>query len=388
MDDESTDAAHVCEDVERYTSLFTHHPHASYSVDRLGYYTDANPVSLALTGLSLEEFKRTHFSDVVHAEDVHIIQDAFELALAGEPNLAEARVVHTDGQVFDIRCTLIPLVVRGEVVGVHGVTEDITDARKVLRDLEDLNHQLEEANAAKALFLANVSHEVRTPLTSILAAGEILKGDATDPEATRLVDVVHRNSERLLHLMNDILDFSQLAANRVTLRSRPFEVRESIEGVAEWAVPLARSRGLTTSFVVDDSVPVTLVGDARRVEQVITNLVQNAIDFTERGGIEMQVSCRTAAPDPCDDCDAWVEFRVTDTGIGVAQDRLPDLFDAFTQDNPDDMRSYRGVGLGLAICRDLAALMGGQLHATSEVGVGSVFTFSVPVGPCSRGVSP
>ena len=134
---------------------------------------------------------------------------------------------------------------------------------------------------------------------------------------------------------------------------------------------------------MDDSVPTTVVGDGLRVSQVVTNLVQNALKFTDRGGVSVVVSARPAAPDPQDGAqvpDIWVEFTVTDTGIGITQDHLHGVFDPFTQADPSTTRGYEGVGLGLAICRDLADLMGGQLQACSTIGEGGTFIFGVPLG--------
>lgn len=361
---------------ERYASLFTHHPHATYSVDRNGYYTDANPRALAMTGLNMQQMRETHFALVIHPEDVHIIQDGFDRALAGDPNLAEARVLRADGQVVDIRCTMIPVVVGGEVVGVHGVTEDVTDTKQVLR-------QLEQANAAKALFLANISHEIRTPLASVIGAAELLMDSELEPGPEHFVHVVHRNGQRLIELVDGILDFSRLEAHQVVLHPGPFRVREVVEGIAEWAVSCAQGRSLTISFVVDETVPTTVIGDGLRVSQVVTNLVQNALKFTEGGGIAVRVSSRPAAPLPdgtAANPDIWVDFTVTDTGIGIAEDDVQTMFEPFTQVDPSDTREYEGVGLGLAICRNLVDLMGGELHLCSTVGEGSTFTFSVPLG--------
>lgn len=372
--------AALSESSERYASFFMHHPHATYSVDRNGYYTDANPVALAMTGLSLEQMREIHFSDVIHPEDLHIIQDGFERALEGDPQLAEARVLRTDGQIVEIRCTMIPVVIDEKVVGVHGVSEDITEPKRVLR-------QLGEANAAKSLFLANVSHEVRTPLASVIGATELLMDGQLSPEQRHFVDIVHRNGQRLQRLVNDILDFSRLEAHQVLLRLQPFGVGTVVEGVADWAVPLAEGRSLAISFTVDESVPSSVVGDGLRVSQVVTNLVHNAIKFTQRGGVDVRVSSRTAAPnqDGTEGSGIWVEFAVTDTGIGIAEDHLQAMFEPFTQVDPTATRGYEGVGLGLAICRDLVDLMGGRLQTVSTLGEGSTFIFGVPLRQVSEG---
>ena len=202
------------ESSERYASMFTHHPHAAYSVDTRGYFTDANDRSLEMTGLSLEEMRRTHFAQVIHPDDLHLIQDGFDRAMAGDPQVVEARVVRVDGEVVDIRCTAIPVIVADEVVGVHGVTEDVTEAKRVLRELE-------EANAAKTLFLATVSHEVRTPLAALVGASELLIDTDLPPEPEHFARIVHRSGERLMHLVQEILEFSGLEAVSYTHLTLP-----------------------------------------------------------------------------------------------------------------------------------------------------------------------
>jgi signal transduction histidine kinase len=160
-------------------------------------------------------------------------------------------------------------------------------------------------------------------------------------------------------------------------------VRGVVESIAEWAVPLAESRNLSISFHVDASVPRTAVGDGLRVTQVVNNLVQNAIKFTEHGRVDVRVGCRTPAPVPDGSAGGhgtWVEFSVTDTGIGIAEKDLHRLFEPFTQADPSATRGYQGIGLGLAICRDLVDLMDGHLQTSSRTGAGSTFTFGLPLG--------
>ena len=358
---------------ERYASMFTHHPHAAYSVDTRGYFTDANDRALDMTGLSLEEMRQTHFGQVIHPDDLHLIQDGFDRAMAGDPQVVEARVVRVDGGVVDIRCTAIPVIVADEVVGVHGVSEDVTDAKRVLRELE-------EANAAKTLFLATVSHEVRTPLAALLGASELLIDTDLPPEPEHFARIVHRSGERLLHLVQEILEFSGLEARQTVLRRAPVDVRAIVDDVASWAVPLAESQGLTFTLTVDEGVPATGLGDARRITQVVTNLVQNAIAYTEHGSVDVRVSGRPCSADG-PGVGSWVDFRVRDTGIGIADDDLSTLFDPFVQADPQSAGDRLGVGLGLAICRELVDLMSGHLGVESTLGEGSTFTFGLPLPP-------
>jgi len=359
---------------ERYASMFTHHPHAAYSVDRHGYFTDANERALEMTGLGPEEMRRTHFAEVMHPDDRQLMEDGFARVLGGEPQVLDARVLRPDDEVVDIRCTAIPVVVGGEVVGVHGITEDVTEANRVLR-------QLEEANAAKLLFLATVSHEVRTPLAALMGAAELLVDTELEPEPEHYARIVHRSSERLIHLAENILEFSGLEAHQTVLRRTPFEVRSVVEDVAEWAVPLGEGRGIAVTFAVDEAVPTTGIGDARRITQVLANLVQNAIAFTSHGSVVVHVGAR-AAEDPDGAAGLpvpWIELAVTDTGIGIEPDRIPALFQPFTLADPCPRGAHQGVGLGLAICRDLADLMEGRLEARSTPGEGSTFTFGFPL---------
>ena len=358
---------------ERYASLFTHHPHAAYSVDERGCFTDANDRSLEMVGLTLEEMRGVHFAEVIHPDDLHLIQAGFEGAMSGEPQVIDARVVSTDGAVTDIRCTAIPVIVGGEVVGVHGVSEDVTETNRLIRELE-------EANAAKTLFLASVSHEVRTPLAALLGASELLIDTDLPSEPEHFARIVHRSGERLMHLVQEILEFSGLEARQTVLRRAPVDVRAIVDDVASWAVPLAESHGLAITFAVDEAVPATGLGDTRRITQVVTNLVQNAVAYTEHGSVDVRVSGRPCSVDG-PGVGSWVDFRVRDTGIGIADDDLPALFDPFVQADPQSAGDRLGVGLGLAICRELVDLMSGRLDVESTLGEGSTFTFGLPLPP-------
>jgi PAS domain S-box-containing protein len=374
----------LAESAERYRSLFSYNPHAAFSLDLEGRYTDANPACLKMTGRTLEEMLQINFSQVIHPEDLSRIQPIFADVVARQPRQAEARVVRVDGLVREVKIIAIPVIVGDQVVGVHGIAEDVTEANRLRRELED-------ANAAKVLFLANVSHEVRTPLTSVIGASELLLDAELDEEPAHLAELVHRSGERLMHLVNEILDFSRLEAHKVALRPAEFSVREVVSDVKEWAKPRATSRGLSFKCTVDDLVPTRSHGDAGRVAQVLSNLVENAIKFTSSGSVDVRVS----VPDPSTlpqhvDPDkgtrprtVWVRFAVSDTGAGIAADQMATLFDPFFQVDRSDTRAHEGFGLGLAICRDLVDLMGGRLGTVSTPGTGSTFTFCVPLGDLS-----
>ena len=355
---------------ERYASMFTFHPHAAYSVDRDGYYTDANQRALDMTGLSLEEMRRTHFAQVIHPDDLPLLEEAFARALKGDPQVVDARVLRADGEVVDIRCTAIPLVVGDEVVGVHGITEDTTEAQRVLRELQ-------EANAAKTRFLATVSHEVRTPLAALIGASDLLAETELHPEPAHYAQIVHRSAERLMRLAHDLLEYSGLEAHRTVPEHGEVRVIQLVEDVAAWAGSLVEGRDLEVSCVIDDAVPRRGLGDGPRIAQVVRTLVHNAVKFTERGRVDVRVTS-PPAPEGAGDV-TWVQFEVIDTGIGIAADQLSGLFEPFTQADPHASGDRQGNGLGLAIAREVVDLMHGRLQVTSTLGEGSAFRFGVPL---------
>jgi len=364
----------LAERAERYRSLFAYSPHGVFSLDLTGRLTDANDALQQLTGHTLDQLLSIEYHDIIHPDDVEAGEKAFAAVIERVPQLLQARLVTATGTVREIKLTAVPVIVSDQVVGVHGIAEDITTTNTMHRDLES-------ANAAKTLFLANVSHEVRTPLTMVIGATEMLLDTGLDPSQIQLTDMVNRNSQRLLRLVNDILDFSRLEAGKISLVSAPFRLAEVVEDLLEWAQPRAAARGLRLSVRLDAALPTSVLGDALRVSQVLSNLVENALRFTESGSVDVVVAPRSpAAPDLGDDSVQLVGFEVVDTGVGIAPEHLSSLFDSFTQADPTATRRHDGVGLGLAICRDLAALMGGDLDARSTPGVGSTFTAVLPLG--------
>jgi PAS domain S-box-containing protein len=358
----------LAEKADRYRSLFAYSPHGVLSLDLTGHLTEANDALEQLTGRSRGELLEVDYRDIIHPEDIVAAEKAFEAVKARVPQLLEARMVTPVGEVREVRLTAVPVVVFDQVVGVHGMTEDVTETNKMHRDLE-------AANTAKTLFLANVSHEVRTPLTMVLGATEILLDTELDPGQGQLTDMVHRNSRRLLRLVNDILDFSRLEAGKISLLPAPFRLAGVIEEILEWAQPRAAARGVRLSTTLDAALPTNVHGDALRVSQVLSNLVDNALKFTESGSVDITMSLRAPTTPGPEAGTVRVEFVVADTGVGFSPEHLKSMFDTFTQAD----QTNNGVGLGLAICRDLVDLMGGDLGAVSTPGTGSTFTAVLPL---------
>ena len=257
---------------------------------------------------------------------------------------------------------------------MHGLAEDVTEKNQMRRELERTRRAAEDANAAKSLFLANMSHEVRTPLTSVLGAAEILAEGDLGPGDRALVAIVQRSAEKLHRLVNDILDVSRLEAGKLDVQETVMSLQDVAADAITWAGPLAHKEGLTFTWALDPALPKHVYGDAMRISQVLTNLLGNAMKFTERGEVRLQVDARAsrAARSTC-------ASPSRTPGIGIPPEQLASLFESFTQADASTTRKYGGAGLGLAICQELVTLMGGTIRAESAESIGSTFSFTLPL---------
>ena len=283
-----------------------------------------------------------------------------------------------------------------EIAGhVEGLERTVGERTADLRIAKDA---AESANAAKSDFLATMSHEIRTPMNGIMVMAEMLAAGELPARQRRFAEVIAKSGSSLLAIINDILDFSKIEAGKMDLEAAPVDPAEIVEDVASLFWERARSKGLDIAAYVDPATPAKVLGDPTRLRQVVGNLVNNAIKFTETGGVMISV----------EPYEGGLRVRVRDSGIGIAPDKIGSLFGAFTQADQSITRRFGGTGLGLAICKRLVEAMGGEVEVASQVGKGSVFGFSVPLdtleaapawpqlaapvglslaGPCTRAVA-
>ncbi len=372
---------------------------AVYVKDLEGRYLMMNTAGSQFLQLPVEEIVGKHDHDLFPAEAAaRIVADNRRVIDSGA-----ARTYENDLTVHNVTRTYLSTNAprrdhHGNIIGIIGISRDISERKRGERDLrrnivelERAKAELEEkgrelaqladnlsvardaaeaANAAKSEFLASMSHEIRTPMNGVLGMTGLLLGGPLDDEQRMQVTTIQRSGETLLALLNDILDLSKVEAGHEEVSESGFSLRQvALEVEALWATAFAE-KGLDLSVEVDPNLPEHLWGDAGRIRQVLSNLINNALKFTERGEVRVAVAC-----------ESWVEDRllvrvsVSDTGIGVAPENRTQLFEKFTQADATTTRRYGGTGLGLAICKRLVELMGGEIGVDGALGKGSSFWF-------------
>jgi PAS domain S-box-containing protein len=368
-----------------YETLLEISPAAVVTTDLEERVTSWNPAAERLFGYTHAEAVGQLIDELVLGREDLLEEGRAVTRTAAEQGAAHliARRMRKDGTPVDVEVLMARLVVGGEQVGWNLIYHDIGELQRARKEAE-------AATQAKSLFLATMSHEIRTPMNAVIGMTELLLDTALDKEQRRFAEVVHTSGDALLRVIDDVLDFSKIESGKLELERRPFELRECVESALELVAAQAAQRDLELGCLIDSEVPPEITGDATRLRQVLLNLLGNAVKFTEEGEVIVAVRREGSAPGG-----HRLHVAVRDTGIGIPEERMRQLFQSFSQVDASTSRRFGGTGLGLAISKRLSELMGGTMWADSAPGQGSTFHFTflaeeapVTAPPHARGDQP
>ncbi|MFT3848391.1 MAG: response regulator [Propionivibrio sp.] len=351
-------------------------------LDTDGLVTFANPAAPAMLGYGMDEFVGRPMHGLVH----HRYPDGREFPRAecamyltgcdGTPRTVDSEVLwRKDGGAIPVEYSTTPVRKDGALVGTVVVYRDITERKAGEKAILKAKEVAEEATRAKSDFLANMSHEIRTPMNAIIGMAHLALQTPLDKRQRNYIEKVHRAADNLLGIINDILDFSKIEAGKMSMESVDFRLEDVFDNLANLIGMKTEDKGLELLFDAAHDVPTALVGDPLRLGQVLINLGNNAVKFTETGEIVVGVEKTAEAASG-----VALHFWVRDTGIGMTPEQCDKMFQSFSQADSSTTRKYGGTGLGLAISKKLVEMMDGRIWVESEVGKGSTFHFQVRFG--------
>ena len=365
--------------ITNFVEYYTSRPDELERVPDRIRWIDANRAAVELYGVSTKNdlIAVLKSSSNLNWDNYPVCIDAF---LSGK---REASIESTDisaaGETIHVVETFrLPPGDNDEWSQVLASVHDVTALKRVSAELAVARDEAQKANEAKSLFLATMSHEIRTPMNGIIGMSHLLADTRLDEDQREYCHTIVRSAESLLSIINDILDFSKIEAGKFEIEQIAFDLNDTVESAVELVAPKASEKHLALIASVDPGVPAAVIGDANRLRQILLNLLNNAIKFTEAGEVVLSVTLDPVRHRLAEPGEAWLLFSVRDTGIGIPVERQGRLFRSFSQVDATTTRRYGGTGLGLAISNRLTSLMGGEMGVRSEHGNGSEFFFSIP----------
>jgi len=367
----------VSQDRDRYKMLLENLNEVIYTIDQQANVTYISPNIEWISGYTTDEVLGKNFVEFVHPEDRKERMAQFRKVFSGTMEPSEYRFMKENGEVIWVRTKARPLIRDGRVTGLQGTLTDITDLKEYEQELILAKERAQEAEKAKSSFLANISHEIRTPMNSILGFSEVLYERLEETDNKRMLKLVNNSGKHLLELLNEVLDFSKIDAGRVEISPMEADMASLFNEMEMIFAEKAGRKGLDFVFKVDDSLPLLVRLDSFRLRQVLYNLLDNAVKFTHAGTVRLLAGFETESGSSA----GKLFVRVEDTGKGVKQKDIDNIFKPFFQQSDQAPGEYGGTGLGLSISKKLINLMGGDIHLKSRPGEGSTFSVIIPDVP-------
>ncbi|MEE4257335.1 MAG: ATP-binding protein [Bacteroidales bacterium] len=292
----------------------------------------------------------------------------------GKPQRFYWQHTKKDGSVFDAEVSLNNLTMDGKAY-IQAIVRNISERVRAEREMVLARDKAEKATESKTFFLAKMSHEIRTMLGGITNSAQMLRNTEVNDKQSELLDIINTSANNLLSIVNEILDFSKIEAGKIDIEDKPFNLKKTLEGIVSANLPSAKNKGITLFLSIHNKMPDYVSGDELRLRQIITNLITNAIKFTEEGSVQLEVSIHK------ENKTEWeLLFNVLDTGIGIPENRIKDMFAQYSQSDVSISRRYGGTGLGLNIVYNLVNIMNGKIDVSSEVGKGTSFMVNLSFG--------